>query len=58
MFLNSVYFPVILYNPETMPGNLRRAHEKNDETLDASISVAASETIPKGWRHCLRCTVR
>jgi hypothetical protein len=23
-----------LYNPENMPGDLRRAHEKNDETLE------------------------
>ncbi|MDC9700877.1 MAG: hypothetical protein PSN37_01385, partial [Alphaproteobacteria bacterium] len=23
-----------LYHPETMPGNLRRAHERNDETLE------------------------
>ena len=31
------YFPATiadLYDPDTMPDNLRRAHEKNDETLE------------------------
>ncbi|MDC9701412.1 MAG: lactate dehydrogenase, partial [Alphaproteobacteria bacterium] len=37
LLAREAHFPATiadLYHPETMPGNLRRAHEKNDETLE------------------------
>jgi transcriptional regulator with XRE-family HTH domain len=37
LFARKAHFPATiadLYDPETMPENLRRAHEENDETLE------------------------
>ena len=47
-----------LYDPDTMPANLRPAHERNDETLGRIYIAAALKTTPNGWKNSLNSTPR
>lgn len=61
LLAREVHFPATiadLYDPDNMPENLRHAHERNDEVLDASTSAAASRTTPSVWKNCLSCIRR
>ncbi len=42
-----------LYDPETMPDNLRHAHERNDEVLERIYIGRRFKNDTSGWKNCL-----
>lgn len=53
MLAREAHFPATiadLRDPDHMPGNLRHAHERNNEVPER-IYVAASKTTPNGWKN-------